>query len=268
MNDYSFAIPPQLKPLGFSLNPTGGHMARSMMLEELNLLAGHAPLEATLEDFRKAVLEENVLGKSTYSSRAKSLRHLTQLYGLDREMALFAALRYLGRAEPSALPLVALVCAFCRDPQLRQSFALVDRLPPGTCYSRLEMESHLEKCFPERFSVKMKKSLAQNVSTTWTVTGHLKGRVAKVRATPAAHPAATVYAMFAGYLFGLRGTTLVQSVFGRLVAPEPTGLLQHLAQGSARGWLRFRHAGGVMETDFTPLMTWINHEKDLAYVTH
>ncbi len=243
-------------------------MARSMMLEELNLLAANAPIEASLEDFRKAVLEENVLGKSTYSSRLKSLRHLTQLYGLDREMALFAALRYLGHAEPSALPLVALVCAFCRDPQLRQSFALVDRLQSGTRYSRLEMESHLEKCFPERFSGKMKKSLAQNVSTTWTVTGHLQGRVAKVRAFPTPHPAATVYAMFAGYLLGLRGENLVQSVFGRLVAPDTALIPQHLAHAASRGWIRFRHAGGVMETDFAPLMKWINREQDLAYVTH
>jgi hypothetical protein len=243
-------------------------MARSMMLDELSIIVSSLPEDASVAAYKQAILEDNVLGKPTFSSREKSWRHLAQLYTLDRDKALFAALAQLAHAEPNSLPLLALVCAFCRDAQLRQSFEFIDRLALGASLSRLDMESHIEHGFPGRFSPKMKKSLAQNVNTTWTAAGHLKGRVAKVRAFPTPHPAATVYAMFAGYLLGLRGENLVQSVFGRLVAPDTALIPQHLAHAASRGWIRFRHAGGVMETDFAPLMKWINREQDLAYVTH
>ncbi len=61
--------------------------------------------------------------------------------------------------------------------------------------------------------------------------------------------------MLAGYLFGLRGEALIQSVFGRLVAPESSMVVAQLTTASAKGWLRFRHAGGVVEFDFAPLLT-------------
>jgi len=268
MVEYITTIPQQLESFGFSANPTGGHMARSMMLDELSTLISAVPAEASAGDYKQAVLDENTLGKPTFSSREKSWRHLVQLYALDRQKALFAALAQLAQAEPTSLPLLALVCAFCRDAQLRQSFVLIDRLPLGASLSRPDMETHIEHGFPGRFSPKMRKSLAQNVNTTWTAAGHLKGRVKKARAFPVPQPAATVYAMFAGYVLGLRGENLVQSVFGRLVSPGPALIPQHLASAASRGWIRFRHAGGVMETDFTPLMKWINHEQDLAYVSH
>jgi hypothetical protein len=268
MIEYLAALPGGNESLGFSVSPTGGHMARSMMLDELRILTAAVPSDASVGDYKEAILANNALGKPTFSSREKSWRHLAQLYTLDRERALFAALAQLAHAEPNGLPLLALVCAFCRDAQLRQTFEFIDRLVLGAALSRLDMEQHIEHGFPGRFSPKMKKSLAQNVNTTWTATGHLKGRVAKVRAFPTPHPAATVYAMFAGYLLGLRGETLIRSTFGRLVAPDTALIPQHLAHAASRGWIRFRHAGGVMETDFAPLIKWINREQDLAYVTH
>lgn len=268
MTEYLATIAEELETFGFSANPTGGHMARSMMLDELSILVAAVPVDASAGDYKHAILEDNALGKPTFSSREKSWRHLAQLYTLDREKALFAALAQLAHAEPNSLPLLALVCAFCRDVQLRQSFVLIDRLAVGASLSRPDMESHIEQGFPGRYSPKMRKSLAQNVNTTWTVAGHLKGRAAKVRAYPTPQPAATVYAMFAGYLLGLRGESLVQSVFGRLVAPDTSLIPSFLSNAASRGWIRFRHAGGVMETDFAPLMKWINHEQDLAYVSH
>ncbi len=266
MIDYFANIPEGLESFGFSANPTGGHMARSMMLDELSILVSMAAVDASVGDYKQAVLDDNALGKPTFSSRRKSWRHLTELYTLDRDKSLFAAMAQLAHAEPRSLPLMALAGAFCRDAQLRQSFVLIDRLALGAPLSRPDMESHIERGFPGRFSPKMRKSLAQNVNTTWTVAGHLTGRVAKVRAFPSPQPAATVYAMFAGYLLGLRGENLVHSVFGRLVASNTTLITQHLANAASRGWIRFRHAGGVMETDFTPLMKWIHREQDLAYV--
>jgi hypothetical protein len=239
--------------LGFSANQTGGHMARSMMLTELKQIHESQPLSASLEDYRTAIVEMNVLGKPTQSSRQKSYRHLVELYGLDSSKPLFRTMRLLAKAEPNDLPLLAMLCVYGRDPQLRHSFKLIEALAPGTALPREEMERHLEEGFPGQLSAAMKKSLAQNVNTTWTACRHLEGRARKVRTLPRPGWAASTYAMFVGYLLGLRGEILVSSVFSRLVAAQPAQVIAHLTTAASRHILRLRNAGGVVEIDFSNL---------------
>ena len=248
-------IPPGSELLGFSTNRTGGHLARSMMLAELKILVSVLPPEASLDDFAAAIVRDNILAKPTAASREKSLRHLVQLYSLNRKLALFRVLRSFAREDASSIPLIAMTCAFCRDEQLRGSFVLIDQLRVGEILTRVRMEEHLESVFPHRFSSAMKKSLAQNVNATWTDAGHLEGRARKMRTLPQPQVLASTYAMLAGYLLGLRGEVLLSSVFARLVASDFGTLTSHLSLASARGHLRFRHAGGVIEADFAPLLS-------------
>jgi hypothetical protein len=246
---------PEITRFGFSEKLTGAHMARSMMLAELGDLLRAVPPEASYDEYARSIVDENVLGKSTASSRQKALRHLYQNYGLDPGAALFRALRSLAQQDARSLPLLAATCAYCRDAQLRQSFGLISGLGVGEPLGRERMEQHLEAGYPGRFSRAMRKSLAQNVITTWSAAGHLAGKVSKRRALPEPRVASATYAMFAGYLLGLRGQALLESVFASLVGTDVPVLVRHLADASGRGWVRFRHAGGVFEVDFSPLLT-------------
>ena len=240
---------------GYSDKQTGAHMARSMMLAELADLLRAVPPDAQYSDYRRAILEDNVLGKATMSSREKSLRHLFQNYALDPSAALFRSLRLFGQEDPACLPLLAATCAYCRDAQLRHSFTLIQRLRVGEVLPRERMEKHFEAAYPGRFSPAMRKSLAQNVITTWSAAGHLAGKMTKTRLLPEPRVASATYAMFAGYLIGLRGQSLLDSVFASLVGADASLLVRHLSSASGRGWVRFRHAGGVFEVDFSPLLT-------------
>ena len=253
MSDAHFSLPETLCSFGFSSAKTGGHMARSMMLGELQLLLALHNLKTPIE-FRQVIEDDNALGKPTASSRRKSFRHLVELYGLDASQALFRTFLRFASTTPDSVPLLALVCVFCRDAQLRASFSLLERTSPGTAIPRRLMEQHLEALFPGRFSPAMKQSLAQNVNTTWTVSGHLQGRSTKTRTIPSPSFLATTYALFAGYLTGLRGDFLLQSVFSRLVAVSAPQAIEHLKEASKHGFLRLRHAGGVTEIDFSPLL--------------
>lgn len=228
-------------------------MARSMMFNEIQTLHNALPLDASVEDIKTAIVDGNILAKPTQSSREKSYRHLVELYGLDYYKPVYRAMRKLGRESPKDLSLLAMLCVYGRDPQLRHSFAMIDSLSPGTVLPRENMESHLEEGFPGQFSAAMKKSLAQNVNTTWSASGHLEGRAKKMRRIPRGGWAASTYAMFLGYLLGLRGEILLNSVFGHLVASQPAQLIAHLSTAASRHWLRLRHAGGVIEIDFTDL---------------
>ena len=240
---------------GFSKSITGGHAARSMMYLEMLALVQTIPLDVSKNDFARAIIDENILEKPTLSSRKKSLRHLMELYGMDPSRALFRVLWDLGHADMESLAQLCLVCAYARDPQLRHSFELIRTLRLGEVLPRVDMEEHLEKGFPGRFSPAMKKSMAQNVNTTWTFGGHLAGRAKKIRRLPVPRPVSAAYAMFVGYLSGLRGDTLLNSDYAALVAPNRSQLQVALSLASAKGLLSIKQAGGIMEFDFSSLLT-------------
>ena len=255
-----------LEVFGFSPNRTGGHMARSMMFGELKTLHELLPEDATREDFGRAIEEDNAIGKPTFSSRQKSFRHLLELYSLENKHALFRVLRKIGREDPGSLPLLAAICTYCRDAQLRASFELLTEKKVGEVIPRKEMEDYLEHKFPGIFSEAMKKSLAQNVNTTWTHCGHLEGRSKKIRALPQTRMGAVCYAMFVGWLRGLRGEFLLNSTFSSLANVSPMSVASWLHQGASRGWLRLRSGGGVTDIDFSPLLT--QQELDLIHGSH
>lgn len=248
-------MPKQLERLGLSNASNGAHSARSMMLPEMQTLLAGLPCKVRQDDFFTSIVEENILGKPTLGSRKKTLQHLTQLYGLDPSTALFRVLWEFGHADPESLSQLCLISAYARDPQLRHSFTLIRDLRPGEVHERAAMEQHLEEGFPGRFSPAMKKSMAQNVATTWTVGGHLAGRVNKTRRLPEPRPVAAAYAMFVGYLSGLRGERLLDSAYAALVASNRSQLQSALALASARGLVSFKHAAGVFEFGFSSLLT-------------
>lgn len=255
----------RLNSLGFRYGASGGLLSRTMMLGELSQILSQTSESAPLADISDAVVEANILGKPTLASRRKSLDHLIELYGLDPTKALFRLLRKLSALDPASLPLLALVCVFCRDAQLRASFVLIRTLKLGEQLHRGHVEEFMAACFPDRFSGAMLKSLAQNTSASWTAAGHLTGRIKKFRTHPVSRPVAVTYALLAGHLAGLRGQRLLQSEFGELAAAQPGVIPGQLVLASARGLLGFKRAGGVVEFDFSPLLT--PQELALADVT-
>jgi hypothetical protein len=250
----------QNNSLGFSNNTIGGHSARSMMFLEMQILVRGMPLVVNKDDFTKAIIYENILEKPTLTSRKKSLRHLMEIYGLDTSKALFRVFWELAHKDMDSLPQLCLVCAFARDPQLRYSFDLIRTLHLGDVLARSEMEQHLENGFPDRFSPAMKKSMAQNVNTTWTFSGHLAGKAKKTRRLPEPRPVSAAFAMFVGYLTGLRGDRLLDSLYASLVSSNRSQLQASLSLASAMGLLSLKQAAGIVEFDFSNLLTSAEQE--------
>jgi len=241
-------------PFGFYHATTGVHMSRSMMLDELTVLLKSTRMDASQDALQRAIVEENLLGKPTMSSRKWTYKHLRRAYALDASKVLWRTLRRFAEMEPQALPLMALVLVYSRDLQLRKSFDLITTLKTGEELGRMRMEETLVAAFPDKYSKAVIQGTSRHVNTTWTWTGHLTGRSLKHRTRPKPHWLATTYAMFVGYLAGVRGQVLLDSVYSRLVGVDPMTAADHLSTASAHGLLRFRNAGGVVETDFTALL--------------
>ena len=114
----SLQVSSQSNEHGFVNKSVGAHSSRTMMLAELRLLLAVCQQSASLEEYRSAIIDENVLLKKTMATRKATFRWLQALYALNRKMLLFRALRDLWDEDTQAQSLLALLMC-CRK---RSSF--------------------------------------------------------------------------------------------------------------------------------------------------
>jgi hypothetical protein len=248
-----YLVPESALPHGFSNEPAGTHGSRTIMLSELRQLIAATPRDATYDDYRRAIVDDNVLGKRTMATRKESLRRLRELYSLSPEVLLFRALRDLWDANPDAQPMLALLCASARDPILRASAEMILKLPRGTRVTPQMIEEATMSAFPGRYNPTMLANIGRHVASSWKQSGLLQGRVTKTRSRAVTHPESTAYALFLGRLCGAGGAALFSTLWCKLLdAPEATARDQSAA-AARLGWIEHRSAGDVIEVGFSHL---------------
>jgi len=250
-----------LQRFGFSGETGGAHASRTIMLDELQkLFALIQDPFADRDHYRTAIIEENVLGKRSAKTRTLSYRHLVDLYGLDPNLMVFRGLRFFWDRDPDGQALFALLCAFARDPLLRSSAPFIASKPIGMTVTRQSLEAHIETVFPDRFSAATLKSTAQNLNSSWTKAGHLSGRTVKKRCNANPTPGNAAYAVFLGHLVGLRGLSLFNSTYAKLLDCSPERVLELAQQAGQKGWLSINHIGEVVEVSFPNILTQADRE--------
>ena len=153
---------------------TSAHTARSMMLKELkSLFSCVTDPDASVDDYRSAIIVENCLGKRSEENRKISFSKLGYLYGLDPSFAVFRALRFFWERDKKGRPLLALLCAYARDNLLRLSAPVIFSIEEGQFLHKEVLEEHIFKEDPRRFSEATLKSTVRNLRASWTNSGHL-----------------------------------------------------------------------------------------------
>ena len=255
-----------LSRFGFRFDNGSAHTARTMMLEDLQLLLSYVNhLDSSKNDYLKAIKEDNCLGKRSGKTRILTSRYLVYLYSLDSSTTIFRALRYFWERDIDGRPLVALLCSYSRDSILRLSEPFIVQLTEGEIITREALEEYIDEKEPDRFSKATLKSTAQNLNSTWTKSGHLIGKVKKVRSRAIATPGSVSYALFLGYLTGIRGESLFTTEYTCLLDSSKARLIELAEDASRRGWIVFKHIGNVMEVQFPNLLTaqekeWIHEQ--------
>lgn len=250
-----------LQSYGFSGETGGAHASRTIMVDELRRLFDvvQDPF-AERDQYRIAIVEENAVGKRSAKTRTLTNRHLADLYGLDPSLLVFRGLRFFWAREVDGQALLALQCAYARDALLRSSASYILSTPEGTTISRESMETHIETVFPNRFSAATLKSTAQNLNSSWTKAGHLSGRAVKIRRRAAPTPGNAAYAVFLGYLAGLRGLSLFGSPYAKLLDCSAERSLELAQLAAQKGWISVNHIGDVFEVSFPSLQKHTDRE--------
>lgn len=228
----------------------GAHTSRTMMLEELRLLLSSCPREATKDEFELAIRHANVLGKTSASSRQRSFRYLRELYGLDPGLETFRALRRFWDLDVEAQPLIALSSSLTRDPALRGTASAVLRASEGATVTANDLAAAVADTYPGSYSDVVANKIGRNTASTWTQSGHLVGRINKIRTRANPRPASVAYALYLASLDGLQGDLLFDSLAVQ-AQDAPRHSVKELARAaSRRGWLDYRSIGTVTEIGF------------------
>jgi hypothetical protein len=245
----------ELERFGFKFPPGGSHISRTMMLHELVLVLRAVASSAPASAYVDAILSRNVLNKNTESTRAKSLRHLRELYGLSPELPIFQALRHFHQSDETAGAQLALLCSWTRDPLLRATTAPVMSAPIGTIVSASALAEAVAEIFPSQYSELNQAKIARNARATWTSSGHLRGRTRKIRSFVSARPAAVAYALLLGSVSELGGDALFSSSWCRLLDLTADQAKTCASQAHRHGLLTMRAAGSVVEITFPADLT-------------
>ncbi len=250
-----------MERLGFKQGKAGAHLARTMMLDELTSLLAFVDRQgATRADFERAIKEDNCLGKPSAKARVLTTRHLVDLYALDPSVALFRNLLFFWERDPEGRKLIALLCAYARDPILRLSAPIILEASPGQAVSTQDMADLIEKSFPGRFSPAMLKSAAQNLNGTWTSSGHLTGKRNKSRSRVSPTAGAIAYALLLGYLTGAGGLGLFGTEYASLLDCGRDKAIDLAEEAARKGWITFKRVGDVIELGFRNLITDMERE--------
>jgi len=221
------------------------------MLGDLELALAAMPSEAGIPEFRHAVVEDNVLGKRTATTREHAIRKLKALYGLDPTIPVYRVLRRIWTNDAEGHPLLALLCAVARDPLLRASVDVVVDARLG-----LEVTSAtLATTVRASFSSATRDAIVSHLVSTWTAAGFLAGGTVRTRTRAHATPGAAAYALALGFMEGGRGSLLLSTPWTRLLDRAPDEVLALVQQAARRGWLEYRAAGNVMDIRVDGLFT-------------
>jgi hypothetical protein len=252
------AVPPRIAYIepnddlmyaGFRFGDKGTHTSRTIMLSELSDLLEGVSEDAERSDYAKAIIDDNTLGKQTTATRRLTNQRLGELYGLDPRLPLFRTLRRLWTVDQEGRPLLALLCALARDPLLRSTATAVLALPVGAELVRATFLSAIREAVGNRLNDSILDKVARNAGSSWSQSGHLAGRVRKIRQRVTPTPGSIALALWMGGLEGLAGEQLLACRWTRVLDRSPEGLVEFVLQAKQLGLVHARIGGGVVEID-------------------
>jgi hypothetical protein len=224
------------------------------MLSELRTVLASCRPDASRTEYLSAINDDNCLGKRSAVARKSSCQHLAQLYALDADVPLFRIMRRCWYADRDGQSLLALLMALARDPIFRETAPPILRLRPGESLDRQQMTDALNQSLGSRLNESTLGTIMRNAASSWSQSGHLRGRRRKVRQRVTSTPVTTAFALFLGYLTGARGAALFETLWAQ-VLDVPASELMHLATDARRlGFLDIRQSGGVVDVAFSRLL--------------
>lgn len=245
---------PVSNSIGFRFGEKGTHTSRTIMLDELQAVLAACRPNATRDEYLIAIHEDNCLGKRTASTRKLSSQRLSELYALDPKVPLFRVMRRCWYSDSDGQPLLAILLALARDPLLRATAPPVLRMRPGEELARQQLTESISREVGNRLSDSTLDKVVRNASSSWTQSGHLKGRGRKVRQIVKSTAVTTAFAILLGHLAGTRGAALFETLWAKVLDAPPSELMNFAMDARRLGLLDMSQSGGLIEVSCARLL--------------
>lgn len=234
----------------------GAHTSRTMLLSDLSAVLAACPPETSPDGYRAAVIDENVAGKGSLSSRQRTYRYLREMYWLDPDQPAFRAMRRLWAREVQGRPVIALLVAHANDPALAATTSGILSLASGELATSLALADAVQREFPGSYSPSIRAKIGRNALSSWTQAGLLKrsGRGPAVRQPATATPGSVAMALILGHQDGLSGERLFDSPHTKVLDSSSATLHDRAHEAARKGWLEYRSRGMVTEVDLSALL--------------
>ena len=98
----------------------------------------------------------------------------------------------------------------------------------------------------------------------------MKGRVRKIRSRAVPSAGSVAYALFLGYLRGIRGPALFETEYAKLLDCSVQRAIELSEEASRKGWIVVKRVGTVIEVLFPHLLTpdekeWVREQNQPTY---
>jgi hypothetical protein len=128
------------------------------------------------------------------------------------------------------------------------------------------MKDALSEVVGDRLNEATLDKVVRNASSSWTQSGHLRGRGRKTRQRVEATPAATAYALLLGFAVGRRGRLLFETPWAAMLDAGPNELIDVAVDAKRLGVLDLKQSGSMIDVSFPLLLT--DKERELIHGAH
>lgn len=227
----------------------GAHTSRTMLLADLEATLAACPPSSLLDDYKRGVVDNNVAGKSTLSSRERTFRYLRELYGLDLDDSVFRAFRRLWTRDEKSRPTMALLMAIQRDAAFRATVPAVVPREVADPVTSDDLATAVEAQFPGAYSESIRAKIGRNALSSWQQAGYLvrSNRTTVVRGAVRPDPGAVAMALVIAAQEGRAGERLFDSWIVGVLDASSTVLHDRAYDCSRKGWLEYRSRGAITE---------------------
>ena len=203
-------------------------------------------------------LGHNVTGKKSNSGVEKTANYLKRLYGFDMQYPPFVAFKYFWKiSDPNEKPLIAFVYAVNKDDLLAESVQVLQSVKPGEKATIELFEEVIEKYHPNQYSANTRRSMAQNIASSWKQAGFIEGKVKNIRTQPEVTYRVACFAFLLAYINGDRGDFIWGSIGVNALCLYESKLRELAIECAKKDLMQYQYAGSVTAISFTNLLNKI-----------
>src|SRR5690606_33432174 len=146
--------------------------------------------------------------------------------------------------------LLIFLFAVSRDYLLRESIAFVRSVPIGERADIEAFEQLVNTKFPDKYSAKTLRSVAQNIASSWKQAGYIEGKVKNIRVEKKPSYRIVSFALLMSYIDGLRGDYMMDHACVKCLDLSTDELHPLIKDAADRDLIKYNRSGSTMVLSF------------------